>query len=117
MHAGVALTRELRDAGMTVELANDQIMVAPRDRITDQMRGRVRYHRRQIIEQLRLEQRIRAMAARWGYSPEELVEALERAQSDPQGWLIWIERDERDFGNCVTPHDFAEAYRRAQGLT
>lgn len=42
-----------------------------------------------------LEQRIRAMAQRWQYSPEELADVLERAQRDPAGWMRAIELDER----------------------
>lgn len=80
------------------------------------MRGRVRYRRKEIIEQLWLEQRIRAMAARWGYSAEEVAEALAGAQSDPKSWLAWTEGDERDFGGCVTPEVFAKAYQRARSL-
>jgi hypothetical protein len=63
-----------------------------------------------------LDSRISAMARRWGYSAEELAEALTGAHSDPLGWIAWTERDERDFGDCVTPEDFGEAYRRARGL-
>jgi hypothetical protein len=67
-------------------------------------------------ETVELPQRIRLMAKRWGYSREELAEALAGAQSDHTAWLAWTERDERDFGHCATPEDFAEAYRRARGL-
>lgn len=56
------------------------------------------------------------MAKRWGYSSAELQEALTNAQSDPQGWMAWTERDEQDFGGCVTPEDFAARYRRLRGL-
>jgi hypothetical protein len=41
------------------------------------------------------EQRIRAMAQRWQYSPEELADVLERAQRDPAGWTRAVELDER----------------------
>ena len=56
--------------------------------------------------------RIRPMAARWQYSAEELVEALAAAAVDPEGWLSWTERDARDFGDCVTPEEFAAQYAR-----
>jgi hypothetical protein len=61
--------------------------------------------------------RIRLMAARWHYTHDELQKALTGAQSDPQGWMAWTERDERDFGGCVTHEDFREAYIRARRLT
>jgi hypothetical protein len=60
--------------------------------------------------------RILRMAKRWGYSPDELQEALTGARSDLQVWTAWTERDERDFGGCVTQQDFAKAYVRARGL-
>lgn len=40
MGNGVALVLDLRDSGMTVELVKDQIIIAPRDRITDQNAGK-----------------------------------------------------------------------------
>ncbi len=116
MGSGAALVFDLRDSSMTIELVSDQIVIAPCDRITDQLRGRVRYHRKEIIEQLRLEQRIRAMADRWSFFDDELAVALAGAQSDPESWNTWTERDERDFGGCVTQQDFAKAYARARGL-
>jgi len=57
------------------------------------------------------------MAARWQYSAEELAEALAAAAVDPHGWLSWTERDERDFGSCVTPEDFASQYAHTRGLS
>jgi hypothetical protein len=117
MDPGGELVLELREAGMTVDLVNDHIIVAPRDRITDQLRGRVRYRRKEIIQQLRLEQGIRTMAARWSYSNYELAIVLAGAQSDPEGWMAWTERDERDFGGCLTPKDFATRYARLRGLS
>lgn len=53
---------------------------------------------------------IRTMASRWQYSAEELGEALAEAAIDPKSWLRWIERDERDFGGCRSPDEFAARY-------
>jgi hypothetical protein len=64
-----------------------------------------------------LSERIRMMAKRWGYTELELAEALAGAESDPRGWFIWTERDERDFGGCISPSDFAARYKRLRGLT
>lgn len=41
-----------------------------------------------------LEQRIRAMAARWQYTDEELNAALNGAKSDPDGWRAVVKADE-----------------------
>jgi hypothetical protein len=42
-----------------------------------------------------LRRRIRAMAARWNYSDEELRYALERAALDPAAWRDLVDDDER----------------------
>jgi len=42
-----------------------------------------------------LEARIRAMAARWGYSGDDLALALAGARQDPEGWRRVVESDER----------------------
>lgn len=42
-----------------------------------------------------LEQRIRAMAHRWQYSPEELADVFDRARRDPAGWSRAVSLDER----------------------
>jgi hypothetical protein len=63
------------------------------------------------------EARIRTMAARWGYSADELAEELSRCVANPAKCASWVERDERNFGDCVTPADFAAAYRRLRGTS
>ena len=93
---------ELRADQMTVELHGDRIVITPRDRITDQLRERVRYRRHELVEQLTLELRIRAMAARWKYSDDELTEALDGAIADPDGWRRWVDHDELKFGTGTT---------------
>jgi hypothetical protein len=57
-----------------------------------------------------LETRIRAMAERCGFSTEELAEELTRVAADPAKAASWVERDERNYGQCVTPAAFAAAY-------
>jgi hypothetical protein len=57
------------------------------------------------------------MATRWQYSAEELAEALAAAAVDPQGWLKWIERDERDFGVCRTLQEFATRYAQLRRIS
>lgn len=41
-----------------------------------------------------LERRIRAMARRWQYSPDELADVLDRARRDPAGWERAVIADE-----------------------
>lgn len=95
MHAGAELIRELRAAGMTVELAADRIVVAPRERITEQLRTRLKFRRQEALEHLLLEQRIKDMARRWQYSADELTESLTAAAIDPDGWRQWVAHDEQ----------------------
>lgn len=116
--SALPILEQLRSAGLTVTRVGDKIIVAPKKRITDELRSVIREAKPMLLKALTpdLETRIRLMARRWGYSPEELAEALAGAQSDPQGWLAWTEGDEHDFGHCVTADDFAEAYRRARRL-
>jgi hypothetical protein len=121
----------LHTAGLTITRTGDQLVVAPRERLTDDLRNAIRDAKPQLLSVLapnpslgqrpgptshNLEQRIRLMAKRWGYSAEELAEALAGAKSDSQGWLVWTERDELDFGACVTREDFVQAYARIRGL-
>lgn len=42
-----------------------------------------------------LESRIRAMARRWQYSPEEVADVLDRARLDPAYWTVRVVEDER----------------------
>jgi hypothetical protein len=42
-----------------------------------------------------LEQRIRSMAARWGYSTAEQTEVLDLAYADPEKWAQAVALDER----------------------
>jgi hypothetical protein len=56
-----------------------------------------RDERFQLFESL--EPRIRAMAARWQYTAEDLHDTLRRARLDPEGWERAIALDERKFGD------------------
>lgn len=126
-----SLLVSLQTAGFRVSRIGDKVRVEPRDRLTDELRNAIRAAKPKLLSALTqvsdanrspvptipdLAQRIRLMARRWGYSAQELAEALTGAQSDPLGWLAWTERDERDFSHCVTQDDFAEAYRRLRSL-
>jgi hypothetical protein len=42
-----------------------------------------------------LEQRIRSMASRWKYSPDELADALAAARTNTAAWLSAVDFDER----------------------
>jgi precorrin-2 methylase len=122
------LLGRLREAGLTVSRNGDQIIVMPRQRLTDELRAAIRDAKTELLLVLGAEQstdhrpfrdledRIRTMAKRWGYSSDELADALARAKSDPKGWLAWTEADEQDFGMCQTPEDFARQYARLRGL-
>jgi hypothetical protein len=108
---GAALLTRLRGAGLTVSRNGDQLVVAPRERITDELRAAIRNCKLELLKALTSEQankpvpsmpdllaRIRAMAKRWGFSPQELTEELNRAAADPARALVWVEHDEAKFG-------------------
>lgn len=46
-----------------------------------------------------LEHRIRKMAARWNYTPDELTEVLSLAANDSVAWAIAVAHDEHRFGS------------------
>lgn len=46
---------------------------------------------------LGLSARVRAMATRWQYSQEELLDALAGAAADPAGWTSVVQVDELRF--------------------
>ncbi|HUX74561.1 MAG TPA: hypothetical protein VMV25_11810 [Steroidobacteraceae bacterium] len=109
----MTLLVELRCAGLSISSTGGRLIVAPRERLTDELRERIRRNKAAMLADLeRLPRRIRAMAARWNYSTQELADALAGAQADPGAWLAWVDHDERHFGDCVTPQDFERAYRR-----
>ena len=47
-------------------------------------------------EGLALKARIKKMAKRWCYAPDELREAQALAEQDPEGWTRLVEYDERN---------------------
>jgi hypothetical protein len=111
------LLARLRHAGLTVTRYGDQIVVAPRNRLTDELRAAIRNAKPELLEALTTEQpsepppsmpdllaRIRSMAQRWGFSPEELTDELNRASADPTRALLWVENDETKFGAGARPH-------------
>jgi hypothetical protein len=97
MDPGIALLDDLRREGLAVALVGGKILISPADRITEQLRNRIRARRQEAIEHLQLECQIQAMAERWKYTSDELAMAMAAAAIDPSGWRKWVERDERTF--------------------
>lgn len=108
------LLARLRRAGLTILLDGELLIVSPRDRLTNELRTAIRDSKRELIEVLTVEgrqpsppglvSRIRQMAKRWEYSPDELTEELQRAAVDPVRALSFLEHDEEVFGCGETPH-------------
>ncbi|MGC4028932.1 MAG: hypothetical protein QM696_08675 [Steroidobacteraceae bacterium] len=99
----MGLLAELRAEGLRLSLlAGGNVNVAPRERVTPEVVARVRAHKPALLAALAAEQeaacelarRIRVMAVRWQYDPEDLAWALEAAQRDPGGWLVAVRHDE-----------------------
>ncbi len=118
------LLSQLKSGGFTLSRQGDQLVVVPRELLTDDLRNCIRNNKSALLSVLAeadnahsetdgrgipdLDRRIRSLAERWQYSADELAEALAGAKSDPLGWLLWTEREERNFGHCRTPEEFAE---------
>lgn len=103
------LLARLRDAGLSVSRNGDQLVVVPRQRLTDDLRAAIRNEKMELLAALEneqvlpdLETRIRTMAKRWGFSAEELADELARASNDPTRALLWVEHDESRFGDGET---------------
>lgn len=91
------LVHDLRAEGMQVALAAGKLLVSPSNRITEQLRARIKLRRQDAVEYLILESRITAMAARWNYTADELTESLAGCGLDPDSWQRWVSHDELTF--------------------
>jgi hypothetical protein len=108
------LLAKLRTAGLTILLDGEQLIVSPRDRLTNELRAAIRKSKPELIGALTDErqhppfpdllERVRQMAKRWEYSPDELAEELKRAAVDPVRALSFVEHDETVFGCGDIPH-------------
>jgi hypothetical protein len=47
--SGLPLLNQLRNAGLTVTRTGDQLIVAPRDRLTDELRSVIRQRKRELL--------------------------------------------------------------------
>jgi hypothetical protein len=95
----LALLAELRREGLSLTPDGDQhLRIAPPERLTPALRQRIVAAKPELIAALRLHgelaKRIRAMAARWGYSPDDLQWALDDAGRRPDAWLACCAEDE-----------------------
>lgn len=99
----MALLAELRGKGLRLApLDGGRVHVAPRERLTAELRARILDCKPALLAALEAERlaaldlarRVREMAARWQYSPDELVWALEAAERDSAGWHLCCAADE-----------------------
>ena len=108
------LLAELRAAGFDVRRADrdrSRLSVTPGGNLTETQKARITTGKSALIAALDaegrlwrdLDRRIRKMGERWGYSPEDLTEALGASRMNPAGWLLALECDE----------ERAECFRRA----
>lgn len=97
------LLASLRGMGLRVCLGEEGVVrVSPKDRLTLELRSQIQRVRDGLVARLQAERReaerlagrIQAMGKRWGYSADELVEAQEAAEADPQGWGALCAADE-----------------------
>jgi uncharacterized membrane protein len=97
----------LAAAGIRLRAQGEKLLAEPREALTDELRAAIRANKPALLAALSvpcsddLRDRIWAMAQRWGYSPEELAYALQKATEDPIAWRKFVRDDERW---CATKH-------------
>ena len=103
--SGLTLLSRLRGRGITLSVTENGALriEAPEGTLSPDVREWFRQRKPELIAALTLEQRIRNMAARWEYSPEELAVALAGAASDPATWLAGVAWDEQWTGGSTEP--------------
>lgn len=69
--------------------------VATQEAESSKSSDRSRGHTSKLGFSEEIEQRIRRMAERWQYSPDELAKALQAAAADPERWECGVDLDER----------------------
>lgn len=86
----------LRALGLRLSLdEHGAIKASPRDRVTLEVRSQIQRLRDGLVQHLQAERRrVEAMGRRWGYSAEDLQEALAQAELDPAGWAAVCDADE-----------------------
>jgi len=80
----------------------DQLQITGQPAVVEKWTPELRLHKREIIAELiplpaELEQRYRAMCARWRYQPDEVQESLNAARLDPaKAWLAVLADERRE---------------------
>ena len=98
------LIDHVRAKGVRLRVAGDRLKyVAPSGALTEELKLALKAQKMEIIKTLAmgtplpadLEQRYRAMCARWRYPPDEVIDGLNAARQDPaKAWLAVL-ADER----------------------
>jgi len=93
------LLAELRRQGLRLTPDGDQhLRIAPPEKLTPALRQRIVAAKPGLIAALRMQaglaRRVRAMAARWSYSDDDLAYALGDALDHPASWFACCEADE-----------------------
>lgn len=89
----------LASMGVQIRLCHGVLQAGPSAALTVEARALIAAYRPALIEMLhglspKLERGIRSMAGRWGYTPDELADALARAAVDPVAWASCVALDE-----------------------
>jgi TubC N-terminal docking domain len=97
----------LAAASIRLRADGERLFAEPREALTDELRSAIRANKPALLTALvtpcpdDLRTRIWEMAQRWGYSPDELAYALQKAAEDPIAWRDFVNDDERW---CATRH-------------
>jgi len=84
-----ALTK-IRNAGFRIELDNDDLLIEPGDKLTDNQLAFLKSNKAEIIAELRADQVANAIIKRLVtcYSPSGLVYEVEASSPEHAAWLL-----------------------------
>jgi hypothetical protein len=101
----LALLTKIRNRGIQLAITdNGRLRIeAPEGMLSSEIRQWFQQRKPELVAALSLETRIRRMAARWQFTPEELAEELARAAKDPARSLAWVAWDEHWTGGGTDP--------------
>jgi hypothetical protein len=98
MNAAAILSR-LQASGLHLRAEGGNLHISPKEAVTPETLDLIREHKAELLKELffrwidsdHLEEGIRRMGRKWGYSPEDLSKLIDKAKQDPAGsWSLIV---------------------------